>query len=201
MTSERKALTNKHNAQRSTGPVTEEGKVVSAQNALTHGLTAHPGRIAFWEDPQAYQRLAEEIYADLAPNGAMEKSLVDRIVMLLWRDARIDRLEIAVMYHAFCNIKGMVEIMPEMSPVPAHPQPEMVTRQSLRQSFDAKLGDVVAYDLSEGHALPQVDGFRLRNHHMLMQTLQMLRKMQQERFHLPRTINTTIEANDEEGTL
>ena len=87
--------------------MTAAGKAAAAQNAMKHGLSAQPGNIAFWEDPQAYSALQEAIQRDLAPVGAMEMALADRIVQILWRESRINRLELGVLYHAFVNFKGM----------------------------------------------------------------------------------------------
>ena len=181
MTSERQQHSNKMNAQSSTGPVTAAGKAAAAQNAMKHGLSAQPGNIAFWEDPQAYSALQEAIQRDLAPVGAMEMALADRIVQILWRESRINRLELGVLYHAFVNFKGMEGRIPDNTVLPHQSDPAQMTRQDLQQHFDTQLGNAVAYDLSEGRALTQVDGFRFRNHRMLLETLQALQKMQAAR--------------------
>ena len=53
MTSFRQIETNRRNARLSTGPVTEEGKKRSRQNALRHGLTAETVITAL-EDAEDY---------------------------------------------------------------------------------------------------------------------------------------------------
>ena len=40
MSSEAKIAANRHNAEKSTGPKTAEGKAIVAQNAVKHGLLA-----------------------------------------------------------------------------------------------------------------------------------------------------------------
>jgi len=181
MTSERQQISNQMNAQSSTGPVTAAGKAAAAQNAMKHGLSAQQGNIAFWEDPQAYSALQATIQRDLAPVGAMEMALADRIVQILWRESRINRLELGVLYHAFVNVKTMETIVVDTADSPHQADPAQMTGQDLRQHFDTQLGNAVAYDLSEGRALTQVDGFRFRNHRMLLETLQALQKMQAAR--------------------
>lgn len=90
--SARKREANRANAQRSTGPRTDEGKARSAMNAVRHGLAARapllPG-----EDAAELQQLADEMEADWRPRGAIERELVGRVVSLTWRLRRIARAE------------------------------------------------------------------------------------------------------------
>ncbi len=150
-------------------------------NALTHGITAQQGRNTFWENPVEHDNLRQDVHHDLAPVGAMEKIQANRIVDLLWREARIARFEIAVIYHAFQNVMGVAKLDVPYTPIPHQPDPTAVTRQDMQQNFDAKLGGVIAYDVAEGGTLAALDGFRFRNHRMLMDTVNLLKKMQAER--------------------
>lgn len=92
MTSEAQIEANRRNAQRSTGPRTEAGKAVSRRNALRHGLAARTLMTA-GEDVAEFEAFAEDLRHDLAPEGAMEEALVQRIVLCAWRLERIARIE------------------------------------------------------------------------------------------------------------
>ena len=59
MTSERKIEANRRNAQRSTGPKTEEGKDKVRLNALKHGLCAETIVLPH-EDADAYQQRLDD---------------------------------------------------------------------------------------------------------------------------------------------
>jgi hypothetical protein len=79
---------NRRNAQKSTGPKTAEGKAAAAQNALKHGLHAQDV-VCAEESSRSYADFAAGIYADLAPVGAVEEQLADRIVTCTWRLQRM----------------------------------------------------------------------------------------------------------------
>lgn len=85
---------NQANAQKSTGPVTEEGKQAVANNALKHGLFSQQ-LILNSENETDYLLLLEELQAELSPVGALEQSLVERISVGLWRQRRLVRSETA----------------------------------------------------------------------------------------------------------
>ena len=67
MNSFRKIDANRRNAQRSTGPVTEEGKRMSRQNAVRHGLTAETVIDAL-EDAEDYAAFEMAVTADYDAN-------------------------------------------------------------------------------------------------------------------------------------
>jgi hypothetical protein len=92
MTSFRQIEANRRNAQLSTGPVTEEGKRKSRQNALRHGLTAETVIDAL-EDAEDYAAFELAITADYDAQSAVERELVLRLASLLWRLRRATTIE------------------------------------------------------------------------------------------------------------
>ncbi len=85
---------NQANAQRSTGPRTEEGKTASSRNALKHGLCAERVIIDA-EDRDEWEALRAD-YADRhRPEGRAEVRLVDRIAQVAWRRERGSVMEAA----------------------------------------------------------------------------------------------------------
>jgi hypothetical protein len=95
MSSDRQIEANRQNAQRSTGPRTADGKARVASNALKHGLTGKqvvlPG-----EDPAEFDSFRSDLIADLAPQGALEEILAEKIVTDTWRLRRVPVLEAAL---------------------------------------------------------------------------------------------------------
>jgi hypothetical protein len=75
---------NTANAQSSTGPVTEEGKAASSQNAVTTGLFAAGAFIRPGED-SLYAELEQSLYAQLVPITPMEENLAEEILGAMWR--------------------------------------------------------------------------------------------------------------------
>jgi hypothetical protein len=96
MTSEKKKMSNKINAQRSTGPRTPEGKDRAAGNSLRHGLTAVDVLIP-GEDPEEFGELQEALLHDFDPVGPYQIILVEELAALKWRQRRAMRLESSVL--------------------------------------------------------------------------------------------------------
>jgi len=92
MTSFRQIDANRRNAQLSTGPITEEGKNKSRQNALRHGLTAETVIDAL-EDAEDYAAFELAVTADYDAQSAVERELVLRLASLLWRLRRATSIE------------------------------------------------------------------------------------------------------------
>jgi hypothetical protein len=92
MTSSRQIEANRRNAQLSTGPVTEEGKRRSRQNAVRHGLTAETVIDAL-EDAKDYAAFEMAVTADYDAQSAVERELVLRLASLLWRLRRATAIE------------------------------------------------------------------------------------------------------------
>jgi hypothetical protein len=83
---------NRRNAKFSTGPKTESGKAVSRLNATRHGLLS-PEVVLAREDRTVFEAWAAEMRTDLAPQGALERLLVDQVIAAAWRLRRMYKLE------------------------------------------------------------------------------------------------------------
>src|SRR5271163_4594032 len=92
MSSFRQIEANRRNARLSTGPVTEEGKRRSRQNAVRHGLTAETVIDAL-EDAGDYAAFEMAVTADYDAQSAVERELVLRLASLLWRLRRATAIE------------------------------------------------------------------------------------------------------------
>jgi hypothetical protein len=92
MTSFRQVQANRRNTQLSTGPVTEDGKRRSRQNAVRHGLTAETVIDAL-EDAEDYVAFEMAVTADYDAQSAVERELVLRLASLLWRLRRATAIE------------------------------------------------------------------------------------------------------------
>src|SRR6516164_8780941 len=92
MTSFRQIEANRRNARLSTGPVSDEGKRKSRQNALRHGLTAETV-IEALEDADDYAAFELAITTDFEAQSAVERELVLRLASLLWRLRRATAIE------------------------------------------------------------------------------------------------------------
>jgi len=83
---------NCQNAQKSTGPRSAEGKAVVAKNAVKHGLFASEAVIK-GENQEDFDLFRDEMIAELAPAGAVESVLAERVVSLSWRLQRVERIQ------------------------------------------------------------------------------------------------------------
>jgi hypothetical protein len=92
MASELQIKANRKNALKSTGPRTEQGKEAVSQNAVKHGLCANKNVIKS-ESQEEYNQFRDDMISDLAPAGAMESMLAERIVSLSWRLKRAEHFQ------------------------------------------------------------------------------------------------------------
>ena len=92
MASDKQIAANRLNAQKSTGPRTNQGKRRSRRNAFRHGLTAE-SVVSALEDEAAYRKFERIVLHDYAPDSAVERGLVVRLASLLWRLRRAVAIE------------------------------------------------------------------------------------------------------------
>jgi hypothetical protein len=97
MTSAKQIASNRRNATKSTGPTSPAGKAAVARNAVKHGLSAeHIVVVEPLERREDWERHYAAIMEDLAPQGAVEAVLAERIAILAWRLQRSVKLETAM---------------------------------------------------------------------------------------------------------
>jgi hypothetical protein len=88
-----RAAASRRNGAKSRGPKTPEGKARSAQNALKHGLRAQKCVVLPGERASAFAALDSALMEELAPEGALQSVLAQRVVAASWRLARAERIE------------------------------------------------------------------------------------------------------------
>ncbi len=103
MISEKQLAANRRNAEQSTGPRTDAGKNRSSLNARRHNLT---GQVTAMTDPDraAFNQFIAGIMKDLAPEGALEIQLAQRIAHDHWRLNRCAAVEDNI--YALGHFKG-----------------------------------------------------------------------------------------------
>jgi len=92
LVSERQLRANRANAQKSTGPKTEEGKQRSRLNGMRHGIT---GQVSIMTDENraAHDAFCNPIIKRLAPDGPLEMQIAHLIAQDHWRLNRIQAIE------------------------------------------------------------------------------------------------------------
>jgi hypothetical protein len=92
MASERQIAANRRNAEKSTGPRTDEGKKRASRNSLQHGLRAEE-LLTPDECPVDYEAFRGGGLKDLKPVGFLEAELAESIIKTYWRKRRCARIE------------------------------------------------------------------------------------------------------------
>jgi hypothetical protein len=88
-----RAAASRRNGAKSSGPRTPEGKARSAQNALRHGMRAQKCVVLPGERAAAFAAFEAALLQELAPEGALQAMLAQRVIAASWRLARAERLE------------------------------------------------------------------------------------------------------------
>ena len=91
MASKAQIKANRKNAQKSTGPKTDQGKAAVSQNAVKHGLFTES--VIYGENQAEYEVFHENFLVEYAPVGAMELFLAERAANLAWRLKRAERMQ------------------------------------------------------------------------------------------------------------
>jgi hypothetical protein len=102
-----RAAASRRNGARSRGPKTPEGKARSAQNALKHGMRAQQCVVLPGERVAAFEAFEAALLEELAPEGALQAVLAQRVVAASWRLARAERLEAELFARNMLDGRGL----------------------------------------------------------------------------------------------
>src|SRR3954454_5293020 len=105
MATQKQIEANRRNAQKSTGPKTEEGKMKSRLNALQHGLGAIHVPLPH-EDLMDYHDLRQGLMDTYHPANTQDKMLADNIASGYLRIQRASRFEAALMNGHILSVKN-----------------------------------------------------------------------------------------------
>ncbi|MHB9026679.1 MAG: hypothetical protein ACYC7E_21315 [Armatimonadota bacterium] len=118
---EKQRTANRRNAQLSTGPRTEAGKVHSSCNALKHGFFAREVVLP-QEDAEEFDTFSQAMREDLRPCGAMEEVLAGQVIVSAWRLKRFARIESGVFAELLSNVQRELAGEPNVTPLPDLPE-------------------------------------------------------------------------------
>ena len=159
MASTKQLAANRANAAKSTGPVTEAGKLNSRLNAVKHGLTGHTV-LRTPEQDATYNTYRARLYPDLAPANAIELDFAERIIYDSWRIHRASAIE--------SNLYALAEAAFETG------NPDQ----------DDALNEAQAFQLNE-RSINLISLYQQRLQRSVHRDLAMLRQMQKERAAKP----------------
>jgi hypothetical protein len=94
MSSQRRLSSSRANGAKSRGPSTVEGKLVSSQNATSHGCTAN-SLVLTNESGDRFQSLLQSYLEELQPTTQLEMDLVEQMAVSKWRQRRLWTVETA----------------------------------------------------------------------------------------------------------
>ena len=164
MISAKQLQANRNNALKSTGPKTPEGRQRSRMNALRHGLTGQVTAMTE-EDRAARDQFAKALIHSLAPEGAMETQLAQRVATDSWRLNRLSAIEDNLFALGLHQNSG--EICPDQEQIDAALTTARVFTQ---ESHQLQLLTLYEQRLNRG----------LQQNLALLQSLQTARKTQRE---------------------
>ena len=106
-TKDKRSLTSRENAKKSTGPKTPEGKQASSRNALKHGYYIQTAVMPGENQEIFYQFLADHVEL-FKPTNPVEFDLVESIAVTKWRLNRITSAENNLIFDQFAAMEAQL---------------------------------------------------------------------------------------------
>jgi hypothetical protein len=132
MASEKQISANRANAQKSTGPVSAEGKAIASHNAVRSGLTGQTVLLKT-DDVAAYDRLIERFTIKFQPFDDEERALVQDLADTEWRLARIAPLEASYL------AMGRMELAAEVAAIEDPEQRDQILEAKAASAYAKEL--------------------------------------------------------------
>ena len=190
MTTQKQIKANQRNAQKSTGPKSLRGKAIARLNALRHGILAEQVVIPGEED-QDFFFLRQRFQDELAPDGVLERELVDQVVVTFWRLRRVRRVEAGIFvsgleqpkrpprreFRAFAGVLPMDEVQPKEDEEEDQTDPRHRALKLIGKSF--------IRDANNANALSKLSRYETALHRSLQRDLHELERLQARRKGAP----------------
>src|ERR1700676_5138735 len=101
-------LANRNNSLLRTGPCSDAGKIASAKNAISHGLSSTGDPVLSHEDSAQFNALLNQYKLDFSPATGHEEFLIVNMVGARWRLERAGRIENAILEEMFDSPEGQM---------------------------------------------------------------------------------------------
>lgn len=186
MATEAQVTANRLNAQKSTGPRTEEGKAKVAQNAVTHGLRAQTAVLA-GEDREKYDAFCTRLLEEWEPDGPDEEVLARRVVDLTWRLQRAGRSQNEVFAALYAQYVAEKQSQASEESPTSDPGPGTAGEGA------SWLGQMLVKDFSGDRILERLLSYERRIESSLYRAMGELRQTQQFRLLTQRAMTTARE--------
>ena len=146
--SEKQLQANRANANRSTGPRTQEGKARSAQNSRKHSFTADQFAVFRAEDAEAVAKLKADLVSVYQPANAQELFALERIAITQNILLRVARLEAGLVF------RGINQAADEDGQFLNCPNPVLCQTidMTLAQNFNHAIADGFVRSVNESDA-------------------------------------------------
>jgi hypothetical protein len=187
MTTEAQTIANRTNAQKSTGPKTDQGKTAASQNSVKHGLLAR-SNVIMSESQEEFDLHRDLLLEELAPATPMESMLAERIVSLSWRLKRTETIHTQT-FDALDernNNSPLSQFAKSMLLKPLQPP----KRDPALPELDLTLGRLVVKDFSNSKVIDRLLRYERRIENSLYKTMHEL-----QRLKLIKNINTENQAS------
>ena len=170
MATEAQVQANRVNARKSTGPRTAEGKATVAQNAVKHGFAGRLDVIK-GEEQAEFDLHREAMLAELAPAGAVEVMLAERIAGLSWRLKRAERMHDEAFEALLTPDTSSLAVRIGQSFRPKRSEAEVETERELA------FGRAVVKDFGHSRVLDRLLMYERRIEHSLYRTMAELQRL------------------------
>lgn len=123
---ERIVINRTNGSKRAGGPVTTTGKATASKNSTRHGIFATSPVLPLVERSEDWQAHRLAIIDNIAPVGALEEALAERVALQLWRLGRVVRFESETIANKLEQIEPVPNYKPDADAI-AHAAKEWLT--------------------------------------------------------------------------
>ena len=159
MATEKQIAANRRNAQKGTGPKTQQGKFKSSLNALRHGLYSHTFIIKT-EDADIFENFSKAYIDEFMPTTASELELLKQLISAAWRRNRVSELIQLRIDKAI----DVVSTTPDPNPDPAQETP--TAAQITLRAFEKLEDEKPSFARQEAHEIRLCNLFQRTLHRL-----------------------------------